>query len=98
LSDMKIIKEFIGVLLSRSGSGVLLSGTGVLLSSGIFNNILKMSSYVFGVLMSLECYCRIQRNFKTLFEIFGFYFLLSVEFFCLLSSTVSRGYQVTLLR
>jgi hypothetical protein len=44
---MNIIKKIIGVLLSRSG--VLLSGTGVLLSS-IFNNILKIISYVFGVL------------------------------------------------
>jgi hypothetical protein len=64
---MKIIKEFIGVLLSRSG--VLLSSTGVLLS-GIFNNILK-KELLFHV-MSLEFYCRIQRNvFK--FKILVFY-------------------------
>jgi hypothetical protein len=57
--------------------------------------------------MSLEFLCRWNATvaFKEIlkhyliFEIFdGFYFLLSVEFFCLLSSTVSRGYQGTLLR
>jgi hypothetical protein len=52
--------NIVGVLLS--GCGFLLSGTGVL-RSDILNNILKRSSCVFGVLLSLEFYCRIQRNF-----------------------------------
>ncbi|EFX87848.1 hypothetical protein DAPPUDRAFT_235035 [Daphnia pulex] len=45
---MKIIKEFIGVLLSRRPSGVLLSGTGVLLS-GDHGQLELFTLLLFGV-------------------------------------------------
>jgi hypothetical protein len=72
LSNTKIIKEFIGVLLSRSG--VLLSGTGTgVLLSGILINILKGSSTVVGVLLS--------HTKKFLKIIQNIWVLLSVEFY-----------------
>ena len=73
-----------------SGSGVLLSGNGVLLSD-IFKNIYCWSSYVFGVLLSLGFYCRVNIHFFLIFKKLGFYcrwsssvfgVLLSLEFHC----------------
>jgi hypothetical protein len=77
LSNMKIITDFIGVLLSRSG--VLLSGTGV--PSEFYCRVFLII-FKKWVLMSLEFYCRIQRNFYKLFKILGFY--------CRWSSSVLR--------
>ncbi len=45
----------------------------LVLLSDILNNILKRSSCVFGVLLSLEFYCRLQINFLKLLKILGFY-------------------------
>jgi hypothetical protein len=86
LSNMKIIKAFIGVLLSRSG----------FLLSGIFLIIFKKGVII---LMSLEFYCRLQRNFLKLFKILGFYCRWSsVEFFCLWSSTVAIPFWVVTIK
>ena len=73
LSNMKIIKAFIGVLLSRSG----------FLLSGIFLIIFKKGVII---LMSLEFYCRLQRNFLKLFKILGFYCRWSSSVFGVLRS------------
>ena len=88
-------EKIVGVLLSGSGvllslTGVLLSGNGVLLSD-IFKNIYCWSSYVFGVLLSLGFYCRVNIHFLKIFKKLGFYcrwsssvfgVLLSLEFHC----------------
>lgn len=77
LSGTKKIKKSSGVLLSGSGvllsrTGAPLSGNGVLLSD-IFKNIYCWSSYVFGVLLSLGFYCRVNIHFLKILKKLGFY-------------------------
>ncbi len=68
-------------------------GNGVLLSD-ILKNIYCWSSYVFGVLLSLGFYCRVNIHFLKIFKKLGFYcrwsssvfgVLLSLEFYGLLT-------------